>query len=100
MEDLIFNIETYCKDFKFAKVRLFVPDTYSLFSLAGASALAVYLNRVCHIETTLVANQQKVDEVSLCLPLTENPDTIKYNANDFLAILIDCASTEDCDNAA
>lgn len=98
--ELIFDIEKYCKDFNLNKVRLFVPSDYSLYSLAGCSALASYLNQVCHIETTLVAYQDLIDDVSLCLPLAEDPDTIKHNSNDFLAILLDCASVDDCDNEA
>lgn len=100
MTELIFDIERFCKDFNFKKVRIFVPDDYALHSLASASALAAYLNQVCHIDTTMVANQEKVNNVSLCLPLVEDPVSIQKNANDFLAVILDCSDPNACDNDA
>lgn len=100
MSELIFDIEKFVNDFDLKSVKLFVPKTYTLYSLAGASALAAYLNRICKIPTTLVANQEKVEEVSMCLPLVESPWGIKKNANDFLAIIIDCPDVSVCDNDA
>lgn len=73
MSDLIFDIEKFVTDFKLKSVKLFVPKTYTLYSLAGASALAAYVNRVCKIPTTLVANEEKVEEITMCLPLVEDP---------------------------
>ena len=98
MTELIYDIEKFCKDFKFSKVRIFVPASYALSSLAAASALATYLIRVCHIDTMLVADQERVNQVSMCLPLVEDPDSIPRNANNFLAVIIDCADPSACDN--
>lgn len=100
MSELIFDIEKFVNDFNLKSVKLFIPKTYTLYSLAGASALSAYLNKVCKIPTTLVADQEKVNEVSMCLPLVESPDKIKKNANDFLAIIFDCADASACDNDA
>ena len=100
MTDLIFDIEKLVNDFSLKSVKLFIPNTYALYSLAAASALASYLNTVCQISTTLVANQKNVEKVSMCIPLTEDPDSIPKNANDFLAILLDCGTVEMCENKA
>lgn len=99
-KDLLFDVEKFVEDFNLKGVKLFVPKTYDLYSLAGASALYVYINEVCQIPTTLVADEKKIREVSDCLPEIEDPRTIKKNANDFLAIILDCASVADCDNNA
>lgn len=99
MSELIFDVEKFVKDFNLKEgVKLFVPKTYTLYSLAGATALSAYLNTICKIKTTLVANQEEVEKVSLCLPVTEDPQTIRKNANDFLAIILDCADVDMCDN--
>ena len=98
--NLIFDVEKLVKDFHLKGVKLFVPGTYTLHSLAGASALAAYLNNICKISTTLVAYKDKVEKVSMCLPAVENPNTIRKNSNDFLAIILDCADVDMCDNDA
>lgn len=100
MTDLIFDIEKLVNDFSLKSVKIFIPNTYALYSLAAASALASYLNTVCEIPTTLVANEEEVNKVSMCLPLTEDPDTIPQNANDFVAVLLDCGTVEMCENKA
>lgn len=98
MTDLIFDIEKLVNDFSLRSVKIFIPNTYALYSLAAASALAAYLNTVCEIPTTLVANEEEVNKVSLCLPLTEDPNTIPKNANDFVAVLLDCGTVDMCEN--
>lgn len=100
MSELIFDVEKFVNDFNLKSVKLFIPKEYPLYSLATAAALSAYLNKVCKIPTTLVANQSKIEDVSMCIPLAESPDTIKKNANDFLAIIIDCPDVESCDNDA
>ena len=100
MTHLIFDIEQFCRDFHFSKVRIFVPDDYALYSLAGAAALATYLTKECHINATIVAKQEEVNKVSMCLPVTEEAESIEVNANDFLAVIIDCAKPEKCGNDA
>lgn len=99
LSELIFDVEKFVNDFNLKEgVKLFVPSTYTLYSLAGAAALSAYLNTVCKIKTTLVADEEAVKDVTLCLPLTEDPKTIRKNANDFLAIIIDCPDVESCEN--
>ena len=98
LTDLIFDIEKLVNDFSLKSVKLFIPNTYTLYSLAAASALSAYLNKVCQIPTTLVANQENVQKVSMCLPLTEDPNSIPKNANNFLAILLDCGTVDMCEN--
>ena len=100
MSELIFDIEKLVRDFNLKSVKLFVPGTYTLHSLAGASALSAYLNTICKIPTTLVAYEEKVQNVTVCLPVTERPDSIRKNANDFLAIILDCSDVTVCDNDA
>ena len=100
LSDLIYDIERFAHDFELDKVKMFVPSDYPLKSLAAASALSAYLAQVCHMEAVLVADDDKVKDITVCLPVTQNPSEIKHNANDFIAVILDCSDVEQCDNEA